>query len=792
MTKDRGARLAVQEARRADDKQRARGRSRADNRCGRDLLDEQGTRRVTTHRIDHWMNTARRDDNSTSIYLCKSDNYFARAGQLTFESFRVTTNITSKYYEPNSSSMVLLIFAKIVEKLATFPGSAWLVRQVHTEQRGDEVSTLLNLTRKNAEWISANEQQRAFEALKKALTEAPVLVRPDFARPFILQCDASAFAIGGVLSQVFNDGEHPIVYVSRVLTSAERNYMTSEKECLALLWTIRKLRPYLEGYKFIAMTDHSRLQYLRNLKDLTGRLARWALEMQQWEFEIVHLRGKVHELPDALSRAYETNEGVCVAGVSDESDEEHQRLVQDIMQNPQRWQNCAGHLGIKKTFDRVKREYYWRGMYHNVHKYVRSCDTCQRYKIDQTSPRGRMGPRVIERLWAVITCDLMEFPLNKRQNKYLIVFIDLSTRWVELKPVRRATGKAVASALEELVLFRWKTPNFLICDNGKEQVNKNITAVLDAYGIRQVTTAPYTPRMNPTERANRTIKTMITAYVGANHRDWDKHLHELRHAMNTAVQSSTRVSPAFLNYGRHPRPVKSWRREVEAPTVGYWEIDETVWLDRISRLDAICDLVKHLDKAHEQADSSGEDEARRGPTANGFQFPQVAEIPGSWSEEDWNEGVDEGAFLWPAPRWPLPRFPAMHNVGPTSGQRCKIHREKLAAAIERKEKLSEDHNRGQMTARISPPNKNPVAPGSKRSSQNRASSGRLPSRRKAAGEVLGDAMRHGHAGRYPEGEEASMHFNVAVAPGRPRSARGQRRGALVGEEIPGFPSPNRA
>ncbi|CAB0028115.1 unnamed protein product [Trichogramma brassicae] len=105
--------------------------------------------------------------------------------------------------------------------------------------------------------------------------------------------------------------------------------------------------------------------------------------------------------------------------------------------------------------------------------------------------------------------------------------------------------------------------------------------------------------MNPTERANRTIKTMIASYVGANHRDWDKHLHELRHAMNTAVQSSTRVSPAFLNYGRHPRPVKSLRREVETPAVECWEIDETVWLDRISRLDAIRDLVKlHLDKAH--------------------------------------------------------------------------------------------------------------------------------------------------------------------------------------------------
>ncbi|CAB0028805.1 unnamed protein product [Trichogramma brassicae] len=102
----------------------------------------------------------------------------------------------------------------------------------------------------------------------------------------------------------------------------------------------------------------------------------------------------------------------------------------------------AGHLGIEKTFDRVKREYYWRGMYHDVHEYVRSCDTCQRYKIDQTGPRGLMGRRVIERPWSVIACDLMEFPLSKSQNKYLIVFVDLFTRWVEFKPVRRAHGES--------------------------------------------------------------------------------------------------------------------------------------------------------------------------------------------------------------------------------------------------------------------------------------------------------------------------------------------------------------
>ena len=96
-----------------------------------------------------------------------------------------------------------------------------------------------------------------------------------------MQCDASNNSIGAVLSQDFKDGEHPIVYIHRVLTSAEQNYSTTEKECLVLMWAIKKLRLYLDGYKNKAITDHNALRWLRNLRDPSGRLARWTLDLQQ-------------------------------------------------------------------------------------------------------------------------------------------------------------------------------------------------------------------------------------------------------------------------------------------------------------------------------------------------------------------------------------------------------------------------------------------------------------------------------------------------------------------------------
>ena len=211
-----------------------------------------------------------------------------------------------------------------------------------------------------------------------------------------------------------------------------------------------------------------------------------------------------------------------------------------------------------------------------------------------------MGGRIIEHPWAVVASDLMEFPQSKGQFKYVVMFQDLFTRWVQLRPLRSATDKNVAKAFEELVLFRWGTPDYLLTDNGKEFDNQDLGRILEVYGVTRVTTPPYHPQANPVERSNRTLKTMIATFVKTDHRNWDKHLHELRHAINTAVQSSTKVSPAFLNYGRDRPPVKSLRREVEVKGPKIRLLPE-VWADRVKRLDALRDLVtKNLERTHER------------------------------------------------------------------------------------------------------------------------------------------------------------------------------------------------
>ena len=179
-------------------------------------------------------------------------------------------------------------------------------------------SPLNDLLKKNVRWSWKGGQQKAFDTLHLLLTQASVLARPDLNLPFTLQTDASNRELGAVLSQEFADGEHPIAFASRSLTEAERNYTVTEKKCLAVLWTVEKFRGYLLGEEFTVITDHSSLLWLHNLKDPTGRLARWATALQAYNIPIAHRKGALHKVPDALTRAFDEKvDEIAVIGVTD-------------------------------------------------------------------------------------------------------------------------------------------------------------------------------------------------------------------------------------------------------------------------------------------------------------------------------------------------------------------------------------------------------------------------------------------------------------------------------------------
>ena len=163
---------------------------------------------------------------------------------------------------------------------------------------------LTKLTQESQAWQWEEEQQLAFGQLKQALTTAPVLRRPDFKLPFILYTDWSKVGLGAVLAQMGSDGEeHAVAFASRSNNKAERNYGSSEGECLAVVWATLHFRPYLYGRRYTIVTDHAPLKWLMQNDKLTGKLARWSLMLQEYEFEVIHRAGTANGNADALSRS---------------------------------------------------------------------------------------------------------------------------------------------------------------------------------------------------------------------------------------------------------------------------------------------------------------------------------------------------------------------------------------------------------------------------------------------------------------------------------------------------------
>lgn len=508
---------------------------------------------------------------------------------------------------------------------------------------------LTNLLHKDCKWHWGPEQQDSFENLKLAITKAPVLVRPDFTLPFQIHADASNFAVGAVLTQVQNGEEHPICFTSRVLSKAERNYTVTEKECLAVIAAVEKMRPYVQGYHFTVITDHASLKWLNNLKDPSGRLARWATKLQAYDFEIVHRRGVEHKVPDALSRAMENQVADLIAAAEETlpiaPDWYHQKKEQvqnqphkfpdwyvkenlmyvhrpnswidPIIEDLEAWKLVvpehlkervlhdahdtpeAGHMGIDKTYHRLQLYYYWPGMYKDVVEYVKSCSDCQLVKVPRELPCGQMGYRYIDGPWTNVSGDIMgPFPASYNQDKYLIVFVDRFTKYVEMKALQQANAQTVLKAFEELIINRWGCPKYLLSDNGSEFFNHVVTERLKTYGIEQDRTPVYHAQANPTERYNQTIKTMIRIFVNKDHRTWDIHLNEFAFAINTAIHASTKYSPAFLNFGRNPLSPHCLQNQLPVP-VQTKSMSKDVWIDRVKRLSAIRDIVKkHVDLAY--------------------------------------------------------------------------------------------------------------------------------------------------------------------------------------------------
>ncbi len=160
---------------------------------------------------------------------------------------------------------------------------------------------LFELTRKDVAFVWDLGCQSAFDALKEALVVAPILIRPDFEKPFCLDVDWSPKGVGAILSQREGRMERVMAYASKGLTLAQKKFHPMEGECYALIWGVMHFRRYLHRNHFLLRTDHKLLDWLATVSNAHGRRGHWIDMLQNYSFKIMHRPGMKHTNVDALS-----------------------------------------------------------------------------------------------------------------------------------------------------------------------------------------------------------------------------------------------------------------------------------------------------------------------------------------------------------------------------------------------------------------------------------------------------------------------------------------------------------
>nr|GEW57106.1 reverse transcriptase domain-containing protein [Tanacetum cinerariifolium] len=408
------------------------------------------------------------------------------------------------------------------------------------------------------------------------LTKALILIAPNWDQPFELMCDASDFAVGAVLGQRIEKHFRPIHYANKMMTEAESNYTTTEKEMLAVVYAFEKFRSYLIMNKSIVYTDHSALKYLFAKKDAKARLLRWILLLQEFDFKVVDTKGSENYAVDHLSRLEnpyenvfdpkEINEFFPLETISKLSHHDQSQEAVNILTACHSG-STRGHYGAnytaKKVFDSG---FYWPTIYKDAFELVKNCDSCQRQgKISQKDEMPQNAIQVCE-IFDVWGIDFMGPFLNSKGNKYILVAVDNLSKWVEAKALPTNDEIVVVKFLKSL--FSWfGTPKAIISDRGTHFCNDQFAKVMSKYGVTHRLSTAYHPQTSgQVEVTNRGLKRILERKVGENRALWTDKLDDALWAFRKAFKTPIGCTPYRLVYG------KSCHLPLELEHKAYWAL----------------------------------------------------------------------------------------------------------------------------------------------------------------------------------------------------------------------------
>ncbi|KAF8751601.1 hypothetical protein RHS01_08304 [Rhizoctonia solani] len=439
---------------------------------------------------------------------------------------------------------------------------------------------LHNLVKKDTTWNWGPKEQEAFQGLKDAITNAPVLCHADPDKPYFLETDASGAALGSILSQRQEDGRlHPLGFLSESFKGAEQNYDTHDKELLAIIrsfeyWRVKNLQPPP-----------------RTMAPSTSRI----------QFQIVYRPGKQSGKPDALSRRSdhadippepqsmlpkpvfanialvlpekELQKRIESSLDQDESLEEILRFLENESKAPPSIKKAfkdyqmeagllfyQGRIVVPDTTDpgiglpqlllaRHPADTYW---------HVDTCETCQRIRKPKYASIPPQPLELPVRPWQHVSYDMIVDLPKDGGNDSILVIVDSFTKYgIFVKCSKKLKAPELAELFLEHVWKRHGMPEKTVSDRGRILTSLQLI----------------TPKQRSNGTVNPSIEHFLRAYSGVNQRDWTKWLPMAEFAYNNAVHSSTGKTPFKALYGWEPTLTPRIRESLE------FEIGEEAWLD---------------------------------------------------------------------------------------------------------------------------------------------------------------------------------------------------------------------
>ena len=469
---------------------------------------------------------------------------------------------------------------------------------------------ITKLLSKDKPFVWESTQQKAFDNLKQCLIKSPIL------RPFkedartLIHVDASDSGLGAVLLQEEFGKEGVVAYTSRVLSKTEQLYDTTQKEFLALLHALKIFRHYIHMRRFEVFTDHANLLQMKfNQKLNSGRLARWALRISDFDFVLKYVPGRKNSDADGLSRLavkpefLPEEDSMIEFPVMTLSIEDHEKLQEEDLfcQNIKKLltkrdkrackryiisegrlynvENCnkryvipriligpllekmhgaekGAHIGFAKLYESIKDKFYFNKMKTRVLKYVASCAICQMNKHVTQRPYGKLQPITIGEMPMDLICLDFFGPIcaSHLDHHYICVAIDYLSKFIWARGFAQANSDSVYAFLTENIIPIFGPPKAMLTDRAKIFFSSQIKSLCEAWGIKQLYTSGFKSSTNGiAERAIQTITALLRCEVSSAQYNWEKVLPQIIFALNAYPSTVTKTEPYRLMFGMEPR-----------------------------------------------------------------------------------------------------------------------------------------------------------------------------------------------------------------------------------------------